>query len=331
VRRKGKVPFKYHQSNRHQIKKSSTFNRGWSHYNKSLINRGDMTIWLSQDVINQWYEKDRVYDGTGTPNLYSDMAIFTVHEIRQVFKLPLRQCEGLINSLFKLMKIDLQSPSYSVLSKRLKKLNLSRPFYRKSHCYNKDIKAIAIDSSGLKCFGHEEWHIHKYQIQEKKAYKKLHIAVDNHHIIQNVELTNSHIQDQSIVKNLIKPIEEKIKHVTADGAYDNNPTYKTITKKFPSADVVIPPQKGAADNKENEFFRNRNILEIKYHGHMEWQKRREYGKRNNSELAIQRYKKMLGNKLHARDFERQKQEAIIGCSILNKMMCLTIGEIRSKF
>jgi hypothetical protein len=43
-------------------------------------------------------------------------------------------------------------------------------------------------------------------------------------------------------------------------------------------------------------FRNRNILEIKFYGHMEWQKRREYGKRNNSELAIQRYKRILGNK-----------------------------------
>ena len=53
---------------------------------------------------------------------------------------------------------------------------------------------------------------------------------------------------------------------------------------------------------------------------MEWQKRRDYGKRNNSELAIQRYKRILGNKLHAREFLRQQQESIIGYSILNKMM-----------
>ena len=136
------------------------------------------------------------------------------------------------------------------------------------------------------------------------------------------------------MKNLVAPIKDKVKHITADGAYDNNPTYKILTKKFPCSDIVIPPQKGAAENKDNEFFRNRNILEIKYYGHMQWQKCRDYGKRNNSELAIQRYKRILGNKLHARDsrdFERQKQEAIIGCSILNKMMCITLGKIRSKF
>ena len=113
------MPFKYHQSHRQYIKKQSTFQRDWSHYNESLKNRGDVTIWLSEDVINQWYEQGRIYDGTGTPNLYTDMSILTVHEIRQVFKLPLRQCEGFINSLFKLMNIDLQCPSYSVMSKRL--------------------------------------------------------------------------------------------------------------------------------------------------------------------------------------------------------------------
>ena len=139
------------------------------------------------------------------------------------------------------------------------------------------------------------------------------------------------MQDTSMVKELIDPIKENIQHVTADGAHDNNPTYKIITRKFPCADIVIPPQKGAIDQKGNEFYRNRNILEIKCYGHMEWQKRRNYGKRNYSELAIQRYKRILGNKLHAREFDRQKQESIIGCGILNKMMSITIGENRLKF
>ena len=93
---------------------------------------------------------------------------------------------------------------------------------------------------------------------------------------------------------------------------------------------MIPPQKGSSYHKKNEFYRNRNIDEIKAYGRIEWQKKRSYGKRNQSELAIQRYKRILGNRLHARDFTRQQQEAIIGCSVLNKMMCITIGKIRPK-
>ena len=56
-----------------------------------------------------------------------------------------------------------------------------------------------------------------------------------------------------------------------------------------------------------------------------------YGNRNQSENAIGRYKRILGNKLHARDFSRQQQEAIVGCSILNKMMCVTLADVRQKF
>ena len=53
-----------------------------------------------------------------------------------------------------------------------------------------------------------------------------------------------------------------------------------------------------------------------------WQKENKYGRRNVSELSIQRRKKILGNQLHAREFSRQKVEAMIGSGILNKMTSL---------
>ncbi len=84
----------------------------------ALRNRGDIEVWLSDEAIEQWYEKDRVYDGTGSPKKFSDFAIITCHEIRQVFRLPLRQCQGFINSLFRLKNISLACPDYSCLSKR---------------------------------------------------------------------------------------------------------------------------------------------------------------------------------------------------------------------
>ncbi len=44
------------------------------------------------------------------------MAIMTVHEIRDVFKLPLRQCEGFVNAIFKMMNLELQAPSFIFFS-----------------------------------------------------------------------------------------------------------------------------------------------------------------------------------------------------------------------
>ena len=321
------MPYKYNQTRRHHFEKKPNNNRDWTSYNNALKKRGDITVWLSNDAIESWYEKERVYDGTGAPQLYSNLAILTVHEIRQVFKLPLRQCEGFINSLFAMMKIDLRCPSYSAMSKRLKALNLQCPFYRKAHMHCNDIKALAIDSSGLKCYGQDEWCEENYPSSRKKDWKKLHIIVDQFNIIHTSELSDRITQDSSVVEKLITPIHEKVKQVTGDSAYDTNPTYNKLTKQFPSADIVISPQKDARVHKQNAFFRNRNILEIEYYGRMGWQKLRNYGLRNNSELAIQRYKRILGNKLHAREFKRQKQETIIGCSILNKMTCITLAEI----
>ncbi len=69
-------------------------------------------------------------------------------------------------------------------------------------------------------------------------------------------------------------------------------------------------------------MRNRNIQEISVIGRMAWQKERQYGRRNLSELGVQRYQKILGDSLHARELTRQKQEAMIGCGVINKMTSL---------
>jgi len=110
--------------------KYNVFN--WSHYNRGLRCRGDVGIWLSDDAIEQWYVKDRVYDGTGTPNKYTDFAIMICHEIRQVYRLPLRQCQGFINSLFTIKNLPLTCLDYSCLSKRLSRLGIKTPTYKKN-------------------------------------------------------------------------------------------------------------------------------------------------------------------------------------------------------
>ena len=88
--------------------------------------------------------------------------------------------------------------------------------------------------------------------------------------------------------------------------------------------MVIPPSKKDVYNQNNHSERNRNLQEIITFGRMSWQKVREYGKRNLSELCIQRYKRILGNQLQSREFSRQKQETMIGCGVLNKMIYLYI-------
>ena len=313
------MPNKYPEKKGWLVPKQKYTISNWPEYNAALRRRGDIEIWISDKAIEQWIEKERVYDGTGTPKKFSDFAIIICHEIRQVYKLPLRQTQGFINSLFKLKQLPILCPDYSCLSKRLAKLDIKMPRYKKNDSPEETLAAIAIDSTGLKRFGRNEWHQEKHKVSAKRSWRKLHIAVDDKHTIHGAELTHRFVSDDSVVPKLIEQIDIKVDCATADGAYDSFDVYEALLAKFPDANIVIPPSSDAVYNKDNHAQRNRNLQEIKMFGRMNWQRVRHYGKRNYSELAIQRYKKILGSQLHARELPRQKNEAMIGCGILNKM------------
>jgi hypothetical protein len=313
------MPNKYSEKKGWKVPKQKYKVSNWSEYNQALRNRGRIEFWIDEEAIEQWYEKDRVNDGTGAPKRFSDFAILVCHEVRQVYRLPLRQNEGFINSVFTIMQVPLSSPDYSCLSKRLALLDIASPRYKKSDVADTTVAAIAIDSSGLKRFGRDEWHQEKHKVSAKRSWRKLHIAVDTEHRIHACELTDRFVSDDSAVRALLPQIEVEVGQLTGDGAYDKNPTYEELEHAFPSAEILIPASSGAEYSKENHPQRNRTIQEIKTFGRMNWQRARNYGNRNYSELCIQRYKKIVGNTLHAREFSRQKNEAMIGCGLLNKM------------
>ncbi len=125
------MPNKYPTKKGWNVPKQHYKVSNWSEYNNALRNRGNIEVWISEEAINSWYETDRIYDGTGTPTIFTDRAILTCHEIRQVFKLPLRQCQGFIDSLFKAKDVELRCPDYSCLSKRLSQLEIKSPQYKK--------------------------------------------------------------------------------------------------------------------------------------------------------------------------------------------------------
>ena len=94
-----------HHRNRHPKYRKQYKVQSWQAYERSLIQRGDLTIWLSEDVIQSWY--DDSLNQFSRPKLYSDVAIETSLTLRLLFKLPLRQTEGFLSSIFRLMNVGL--------------------------------------------------------------------------------------------------------------------------------------------------------------------------------------------------------------------------------
>jgi len=316
------MPYKYAQDKGWKIPKQKYKLKNWSKYSDSLKDRGRIDFWLEKDAIDHWYEEDQENTGSGAPRQYTDFSIIICHEIRQVYRLPLRQSEGFINSIFRIMGLDIKCPNYSVLSKRLLKLNIPCPRYSKKDTVDDNVAAMAIDSTGLKRFGRDEWHQEKHKVSAKRSWRKLHVCVDDEHYIHGSVLTDRFASDEGTVDDLIEQVTADGDHVFLDGAYDSRDVYVSLKHKFPNAKIVIPPDKNAVINDKNHDIRNQHLKEIQAHGRMHWQKENQYGRRNTSELSIQRRKRILGNQLHARDIFRQKVEAMIGSGIVNKMTSL---------
>ncbi len=79
----------------------------WSDYDQALVQRGNITFWLTPDAIEGWNAKPTKRRG-GQPK-YSDLAIETALTLRLLLHLPLRQTEGFLISRFELMGLHLMS------------------------------------------------------------------------------------------------------------------------------------------------------------------------------------------------------------------------------
>ena len=98
---------KYPKRNQYKYAKSRYRIRNWPEYEAGLCRRGDLTIWLSKDTIKSWREPPS--GKSGDQRIYANIAIETALNLRMIFHLPLRQTEGFLRSLAKILDVDLPS------------------------------------------------------------------------------------------------------------------------------------------------------------------------------------------------------------------------------
>ena len=146
--------------------------RNWREYERGLRSRGDVTIWLSEEAIAAWTPPRNGLRGGQLR--YSNLAILTALTLRVLFLLPLRQTEGFLESLLRLMGLDLKAPDHTTLSRRNQTVEV--PLLTRVH---DGPISLVVDSTGLKILGSGEWNVHKYKASRKRRdWRKLHIGVD---------------------------------------------------------------------------------------------------------------------------------------------------------
>ena len=116
------MPYKLQEPRRHHIDKMTFKITNWSAYDEGLRQRGSLTFWVEEDVLQSWYAVPRTTPG-GQP-IYADGTIEMILTLGVVYHLPLRQTEGFARSLLSLMDLPLRVPRHSTLSRRRKTLDI---------------------------------------------------------------------------------------------------------------------------------------------------------------------------------------------------------------
>ena len=94
--------------------------RNWRDYEAGLRNRGSLTVWISLTAgkLVNWDAPRPRRRKPGRQRKYSNHAIETAVTLGMVFHLSSRQSEGLLRSLFALMKLDNDVPDHTTISRR---------------------------------------------------------------------------------------------------------------------------------------------------------------------------------------------------------------------
>jgi hypothetical protein len=310
------VPFKANQDRRHRIPKQRHRVTNWSEYDAALRRRGSLTVWFTEEAVAAWAAEPRTTRG-GRPS-YSDLAIATALTLRAVFRLALRQTEGLIGSILQLLGLSLAVPDHSTLSRRAETLEVARP-----RCGREPVHLL-VDSTGLKLCGPGEWLEEKHGTRRRRSWRKLHLATDadTGHIVASV-LTDKDADDGTQVGPLLEQVDGSVASLAGDGAYDQDGVYAEVAARQPEAAVIVPPRSsavpsGAAGSAPTQ--RDQHLRVIAERGRMGWQRASGYNRRALVEADIARWKCVIGDGLRSQTDGRQATEVAIAAGVLNRML-----------
>src|SRR3954449_13105841 len=310
------MPFKANAARRHHIPKQRHRVINWAAYDAGLRARGSLTVWFTPEAIAAWRAAPRTARG-GQPS-YSDLAITTALTLKAVFRLALRQTEGLIGSVLQLLGLDLPVPDHSTLSRRAETLEIPRPKAGNEPMH------LLVDGTGLKLCGPGEWLVEKHGTKRRRSWKKLHLATDadTGRIVASV-LTDKEADDGSQVGPLIERIDGAVAIFIGDGAFDRDDVYAEVAARHPAAAVVVPPRANAVPRETAGTAptqRDRHLRCIAERGRMGWQRASGYNWRALVEANISRWKRVIGEGLRSQTDGRQASEVAIAADVLNRML-----------
>ena len=229
----------------------------------------------------------------GRPFTYSDGAIECLLALRELFRLPYRQTEGLGRALMKLLEADIAIPDFTSLAKRAAKLKISLKVTPTAGPID-----VVVDSTGLKVFGAGEWRSDAYRTPKRRTWRKLHLSINaaTQEIVAEV-LTSRRCDDADLVPALLAQAESPVATLYGDGAYDKWKLYDHLAQQ--EIQPVIPPRRGASIRQHGNCARlplprDEAIRGIRRVGRKRWKRQSGYHRRSLVETSMSRLKQTFG-------------------------------------
>jgi DDE family transposase len=291
--------------------------RNWADYDRALVARGALTLWISESVLHSWrYQGPRP---RGAQPTYSDQAIEAMLSLKAVLHLTNRTTEGFVRSVFEQLAVDLPVPDHTTLSKRARSVPIHLPRQAQGPL------DVVLDSTGLKVYGEGEWKVRQHGASKRRTWRKLHIALDPASgEIQAAMLTDNGVADAEMVGPLLDQLQRPLASTTADGAYDQQSVYTELAQRAPAAAVRIPPRRNArigqhGNTAATPLPRDENLRAIRALGRRAWKTEVGYHQRSLVETTMFRLKTLFGDHLQARQLPTQATEVGIRARVLNRL------------
>ena len=290
----------------------------WPSYNEALKRRGSLTIWFDPEM--NW--EGAPTGERGRSQSYSNAAIQSCLTMKVLFGMALRQTSGFVESLLRLIGLDWTVPDFSTLCRRQKTLAVNIPYHG-----SKGPLHLLIDSTGIKVEGEGEWNARKHGGSKRRVWRKIHLGIDEQTLeVRAIEVTSSDIGDAPMLPELLSQIapHHELASVTTDGAYDTRKCHEAIAER--GAAAVIPPRRNAMPWKATTAgaaARNEALQASRRLGRAIWRRWSGYHRRSRAETKMHCIK-LLGQRLMARDFDRQIAELHVRVAVLNRFTALGI-------
>lgn len=201
--------------------------RNWQAYNKNLCRRGNLDLYLGQEILDEWKALSRKKKVVGEC-VYSDSIILCCLLIKTAYLLKFRQAQGFLTSLLRLLGLsDLPVPDYTTLNRRQGLL----PIPVAERLDKGENLTVGIDSTGLKVSGEGEWKVRKHGWSKHRRWKKLHLCVDL--VTQEIlvmRLTGNEKDDAEVGPDILRGESKRLKAFKGDGGYDKFGFRKTFRK-----------------------------------------------------------------------------------------------------